>query len=64
MKYILLGGCSLHQCVHSARCGKMYVGVMCPVFSSAHARVNACARTRQQGVSLLRILSGESPSFV
>ena len=43
MKYILLGGCSLHQCVHSARCGKMYVGVMCPVFSSAHARVNACA---------------------
>jgi len=49
--YILLGGCSLLQCVHSACCGVMhvrniYVGVMCPVFSSASARVNACARTR------------------
>jgi len=48
MKYILLGRCSLLQCVHSACCGVMhvrniYVGVMCPVFSSAHARVNACA---------------------
>jgi hypothetical protein len=44
--------------------GNIYVGVMCPVFSSARARVNACARTRQQGVSLLGNLSGESPSFV
>ena len=26
--------------------GNIYVGVMCPVFSSARARVNACARTR------------------
>jgi len=48
MKYILLGRCSLLQCVHSACCGvmhvrKVYVGAMCPVFSSAHARVNACA---------------------
>ena len=55
----------VHMYVYMYTCMHIYmVGSMCPVFSSVHARVNACARTRHQGLSLLRNLSGKSPSFV